>query len=169
MELSLTLLLVMAGLVAMVWLGCRRTRRHRAGLPGFDRNDPADSLDRFDPNDLSELSASLRAIVAEHHAALPADAESRLRSRLQRVISRRSPVRRIAAAPIPGATRIWFADGTGILVRCQQGRLALLAYQASRHPVCLTSCRLGPNGPELVFDYQGGQFTAVVVGFDQAD
>lgn len=123
----------------------------------------------FDPNDLAALSASMAAIAAEHQVRDSAIVESRLRMRLQRVINRRCPVRAITAAPIPGATRICFADGTGILVRCQQGRLALLAYAAGRHPVCLRSCRLGPDGPELTFDYYGGQLTAVMVGFDQAD
>lgn len=109
------------------------------------------------------------AITHEHHAGHQGLTESGLRLRLQHVISRRCPVRRIAAAPIPGATRIWFADGTGILVRSQQGRLALLVHQAGHQPVCLRSCRWSPDGPELVFDYRGGQFTAVVVGLDQAD
>lgn len=157
------LLLVMAGLVTMVWLGCRRTRRHDEELPRTDR------LDQFDPNDLAELTASMAAIAAEHNQTRAELSTSSLRARLQGVITRRCPVRRISAAPIPGATRISFADGTGILVRCQQGRLALLAYEASRYPVCLRACQPGPEGPELVFDYYGGEITAVVVGFDQAD
>lgn len=158
MELLLVLLLVMAGLMVMAWVGLRRTRHRDAPMP-----------QEFDPNDLAALSASMAAIAAEFQVRDSAIVESRLRMRLQRVINRRCPVRAITAAPIPGATRICFADGTGILVRCQQGRLALLAYTAGRHPVCLRSCRLGPDGPELTFDYYGGQLTAVMVGFDQAD
>lgn len=166
----MALLLVAAGLSAMVWLGARRTRHHRSeplgnGLSRVDLLDDGD----FDPADLAELSATMTAIAHEHQQQHPAFTESGLRLRLQRVINRRSPVRMITAAPIPGATRICFADGTGILVRCQHGRLALLAHQAGRQPVCLRSCRVGPEGPELVFDYPGGRFTAVVVGFDQAD
>ena len=160
MELVAALLAVGAGLVAMVWLGGRRTRRPPAALPGAEE---------FDPNDLAEMSHSLSAIAAEHRRRGTAQTEAALRMRLQPVINRRCPVRAITAAPVPGATRICFADGTGVLVRCQQGRLAMLAQQAGRYPVCLRSCRIGPDGPILTFDYYGGQLTAIVVGFDQAD
>lgn len=173
------LLLVAAGLSAMVWLGGRRTRRHRSHLPetgpspretphiGPARSDPDEN--GFDPADLAELTVAMDAIANEHRIGHQEFTESGLRLRLQHVIRRRCPVRRIAAAPIPGATRICFADGTGILVRSQQGGLALLVHQARHQPVCLRSCRWSPDGPELVFDYRGGQFSAVVVGFDQAD
>ncbi|MDO5499466.1 MAG: hypothetical protein Q4F67_07280 [Propionibacteriaceae bacterium] len=157
MGLSVALLLI-AGLVAMVWLGRRRSRRRQPALPA-----------EFDPDDLAELSAKFSSIAAEYHAGHAEHTEAALRLRLQPVISRRSPVRTIRAAPVRGATRICFADGTSVLVRAQEGRLALLAYEAGRYPVCLRSCRMSPEGPQLTFECVTGQVTAIVVGLDQAD
>lgn len=147
-----------AGLALMLVLGSRRPRRRpRAPAPDFD------------PNELAELSDRLARVAADHHQGGQDRAVTSVTRRLQPLISRRCPIRAISAAPVRGATRICFADGTTVLVRSQQGRLALLAHEATRYPVCLRSCRPGPEGPELTFDYYGGQLTAVLVGLDQAD
>lgn len=163
-EFLAVLVLVGLGVALMVLLGSRRSRARRsARRPGETPPEHA-----FDPNDLAELTASFAAITAEQHLVSPGESAA-LRSRLQRVINRRSPIRAIAPAPVAGATRICFADGTRVLVRNQGGRLAMLAYEAAHYPVCLRACRVGPEGPELTFDYYGGQVVAVVVGLDQAD
>lgn len=154
--------LVGLAVALMVLLGSRRSRRSRR-LPTQSSLD-----DNFDPNDLAEVTASFAAITAEQRRTGPGESAA-LSARLQRVINRRSPIRAIAPAPVAGATRICFADGTRVLVRNQGGRLAMLAYQAAHYPVCLRSCQAGPEGPELTFDYYGGQVVAVVVGMDQAD
>lgn len=109
----------------------------------------------------------MEAIEREYRSTLAAVRLQHLRA----LAARGCPVRRIEPAPVPGAVRIRFADGTAVLAEtAETGPLLGLLPPLSRgEPVLLDTVGPGPEGPRIVLTARRRTVGFVVTGWDQSD
>lgn len=98
---------------------------------------PADDL-LLDPDDLAELDRLLEQAAAEERPVH----DSLLKARLDLLVSRGVPVRRVVAAAAPGAVTVGFADGTAVTVASlRAAESGVLLMHAGRGRVLLRGYR----------------------------
>ena len=122
----------------------------------------------IDPAEAAAIDTMLATVDADQ----PVLALSLL-SRLRALVQRSVPPRVIAAAPVPRAARLLFADGTTLLVKSNlPGDLGTLAVAMWRGSVTTAACTTDTEGrAHLLFSWQGGHrgLSLRVVGLDQPD
>lgn len=118
--------------------------------------------------DAAEMERRFRAVALGEAEAR----HRRLVVRLQPLVQRAVPVRKVEAAPGLPSARIRFADGTTVVVRGHApgdvGVLAVWALRASFPPV---TCSTDADGVHLAFALPGGRrrLSVLVTGLDQPE
>ena len=131
------------------------------------RSSPIAASAGIDPVEAAEID-TLLAMVDADRSELTVGLWSRLRTLVQRGV----PPRVIAAAPVPRAARLRFADGTTVLVKSALPGDLALAVAMWRGPVSTAACTTDADGrAHLLFSWPGGHhgLSLLVVGLDQPD
>lgn len=158
--LLLTMMAVSAVLVVIILFGGRQPRRRPVGVPG--------RTPTFAPDDLSDLSTRFKVVDEEHRRNRLQKSEE-LHRRLDRLVTDRAPVRRVAPvldSPDANRAHIHFADGTTLRVRVNRDQLEPLIEAVNRSTVWLSSYRTGAPGLRLSFDSRRGRVATVQLGVE---
>jgi len=156
--------LAVALVVVAVLLGGLVLLRNRRG-PGRDAPGP-DGRELLSPDDVAEVAALLAQVEAEERHTR----DSLLSSRLDVLVAREIPVRRVTPAAIQGAATVGFADGTAVTVASRKAAEAgVLLLQATRYRVLLRGYREEDGHLVLRFrrDGSGRDLEVVALGLDQ--
>jgi hypothetical protein len=128
---------------------------------------PTGGAGLLDPFDVAELADRFDAVHAEHARGQ----QALLQARLEPLVTRQVPVRRVEAIAELRSVRVRFADGTAVMVRGEvPGDAGVLAAVIRRHEVVPSSWSTGPRGTRVVFDWSNGRrhLAMLVSGLDQA-
>jgi hypothetical protein len=121
----------------------------------------------LDPDDLAELDQLLDQVAVEERPVH----DSLLKARLDLLVSRGVPVRRVVAAGAPGAATVGFADGTAVTVTSlRAAESGVLLMHASRGRVLLRGYRHDEQGRLLLrFGWSGrrADVEVVALGLEQ--
>lgn len=151
----MTWAIVLTGLVAAAWLWCRPARRRRV-------------TEAPPPHATFGLDLQLDAAFAE----LVDQRDGVIASRLDQVVMRQVPIRRLEAVPELRTVRLCFADGTRLFGKgAQPGDLGVLSMLARKHVVRPTRCARDGAGNHLYLTVSGRRdpVDVVITGLDQPE
>ncbi|MDQ3054551.1 MAG: hypothetical protein M3R66_12290 [Actinomycetota bacterium] len=146
----------LAVVLAVIGLGVWLLRRDHLARPGTEIAEPVD------------LDVRLDAAFAE----MVDQRDELIASRLDQVVIRQVPVRRLEAVPELHTVRLCFADGTRMFGKgAKPGDLGVLSMLVAKHVVRPTRSRRDGAGNHLMLRVEGRRepVDVVITGLDQPD
>jgi hypothetical protein len=150
--------------LAVLAVGAVVVARRRAAASSGNAPETTDEL--LDPMDLAELEELFGRADAEERAVH----DSLLCTRLDLVLARKVPVRRVTASAVRGAATVGFADGTAITVAsCRPAEGGVLLMWTSHSRVVLDRYHHEDGRLLLTFRKDGRRerMDVVALGLDQ--